>query len=159
MPQPTALSSCPQYSESHPLYSITLATVLKPRPIPISIQIGYSMANRGSLDCMLGVQTHSGPPLFLAPFYKDLARIIGTPQPNQKWLPVLEIETVWISQSPLTIGPFLTLTASLYIYLTWLYGCKALHHLSSQYTGRCKKNIPTFETLPFLQFLLKKFRT
>ena len=27
----------------------------------------------GSLDCMWGVQTHSGPPVFLVPFRKELA--------------------------------------------------------------------------------------
>ena len=87
--------------------------VLKPRPIPMpAAEIGYSLqrGRGGSLDCMWGVQTHSGPPVFLVPFRKDLARMNGTPQPNQKWLPALEIELGSLDQEsqPLTIGPFLT---------------------------------------------------
>ena len=55
--------------------------VLKPRPIPVPTEIGYSLrrGRGGSLDCMSGVQTHSGPPVFLVPFRKDLARMSGTP--------------------------------------------------------------------------------
>ena len=60
--------------------------VLKLRSIPMPAEIGYSLrrGRGGSLDCMWGVQTHSGPPVFLVPFHKDLARINGTPQPNRK---------------------------------------------------------------------------
>ena len=48
-------------------------------------EIGYSLRRDkgGSLDCMLGVQTLSGPPVFLVPLRKDLARMNDTPQPNQ----------------------------------------------------------------------------
>ena len=56
--------------------------VLKPRPIPMPAELGYSLrrGRGGSLDCMWGVQTHSGPPVFLVPFRKDLARMNGTLQ-------------------------------------------------------------------------------
>ena len=60
--------------------------VLKPSPIPMPAEIGYYLRRgRGeSLDCMWGVQTHSGPLVFLVLFRKDLARLNGTPQPNWK---------------------------------------------------------------------------
>ena len=86
--------------------------VLKPRPIIMPAKIGYSLrrGRGGSSNCMWGVQTHSGPPVFLVPFRKDLARMNGTPQPNQKWLPALGIEPGSLNHKPqpLTIGPFLT---------------------------------------------------
>ena len=68
--------------------------VLTPRPIPMRAEIRYSLwrGRGGSLDCMWGVQTHGGPLVFLVPFRKDLARMNGAPQPNQKWLPVLGID-------------------------------------------------------------------
>ena len=86
--------------------------VLKPRPIPMPAEIGYSLrrGRGGSLDCMWDVQTHSGPPVFLVLLRKDLARMNGTPQPNRKWQPALGIEpgTLHYESQPLTIGPFLT---------------------------------------------------
>ena len=67
-------------------------------------EIGYSLrrGRGGSLDCMWGVQTHSGR--------KDLARMNGTPQPNQKRPPALGIEPGSLDHEsqPLTIGPLLT---------------------------------------------------
>ena len=95
-------------------------------------EIGYSLrrGRGGSLDCMWGVQTHSGPPVFLVLFRKDLARMNGTPQPNQKRLPALGIEPGSLDHEsqPLTIGPLLTpnmhicywLFFSL-IFLHWLF--------------------------------------
>ena len=72
-------------------------------------EIGYSLrrGRGGSLDCVWGVQTHSGPPVFLVLFRKDLAWMNGTPQPNQKWLPALGIEPGSLDHEsqPLTIGP------------------------------------------------------
>ena len=75
-----------------------LVIVLKPRPIPMPAEIGYSLrrGRGGSLDCMWGVQTHSGPPVFLV--RKNLAWMNGTPQPNQK--------------QPLSVGLFLPPNAS-----------------------------------------------
>ena len=57
------------------------------RPILMLAELGYSLqrGRGGSLNCMWGVQTHSGPLVFLVPFCKDLARMNGTPQPNQRW--------------------------------------------------------------------------
>ena len=59
---------------------------------------------------MWGVQTHCVAPVFLVPFHKDLARMNGTPQPNQKWLPALGIKPGSLDHEsqPLTIGPLLT---------------------------------------------------
>ena len=75
-------------------------------------EIGYSLrrGRGGSFDCMWGVQTHSGPPVFLVPFRKDLARMNGMPQPNQKRPPALGIEPGSLDHEsqPLTIGPLLT---------------------------------------------------
>ena len=89
---------------------------LKPRPIPMPAEICYSLRSGrgGSLDCMWGVQTHSGPQVFLVSFRKDLARMNGTPQPNRKWLPALGIEpgsldhesqslTIWNIPDSLTV--------------------------------------------------------
>ena len=75
-----------QCGESYPLQSTAEAIVLKPRPIPMPAEIGYSLrrGRGGSLDCMWGVQTHRGPPVFSVPSRKDLARMNGTPRPNQK---------------------------------------------------------------------------
>ena len=93
-------------------YSVSLKLVLKPRPIPMPAEIGYSLqiGRGGSLDRVWGVQTHSGPPVFLVPYRKDLARMNGRPQPSQKWLPVLGIEPGSLDHEsqPLTIGPLLT---------------------------------------------------
>ena len=65
-------------------------------------EIGYSLrrGRGGSLDCMWGVQTHSGPPLFLVPFRKDLARMNGTPQPNRLGI---ELRFLDHESHPLTI--------------------------------------------------------
>ena len=48
-------------------------------PIPMPAEISYSLrrGRGGSLDCVWGVQTHSGPPVFLVPFRKDLASMYG----------------------------------------------------------------------------------
>ena len=45
--------------------------VLKQRPIPMPAEIGFSFqrGREGSLDCMWGVQTHSGPPVFFSPVF------------------------------------------------------------------------------------------
>ena len=57
------------------------------RPILMPAKLGYSLqrGRGGSLDYMWGVQTNSEPLVFLVPFCKDLARMNGTPQPNQRW--------------------------------------------------------------------------
>ena len=70
----------------------------------------FAKRQRGSLDCVWGVQTHNGPPVFLVLFRKDLARMNGTPQPNQKWLPAQGIERGSLNPKPqpLTSGRFLT---------------------------------------------------
>ena len=75
-----------QYGESYSLQSTALSIVLKPGPIPMSTEIRYSLrgGRGGSLDFMWDVQTHSGPLVFLVTFHKYLARMNGTPQPNQK---------------------------------------------------------------------------
>ena len=88
------------------IYIYIYIKVLKPCPIPMPTEIGI----QGSLDRALGVQTHSGPPVFLVPFLKDLSRLNGTSQPNQKWMPVQGIEPVSLDHKyqPLTIEPFLT---------------------------------------------------
>ena len=101
-----------QCGESYPLLHTAKAIVLKTRPIPMPAEIGYSLrrGRGGSLDCVWGVQTHSGPPVILVPFRKDLARMNGTPQPNQKWLPAQGIERGSLNPKPqpLTSGRFLT---------------------------------------------------
>ena len=58
---------------------------------------------------MRGVQTHSGPPVFSVPFRKDLARMNGTPQLNQKILLALGIEPGSLDHEsqPLSVDPFL----------------------------------------------------
>ena len=66
-----------EYSISH---GIRLRPILMPGKLGYSLQRGRG----GFLDCMWGVQTHSGPLVFLVPFCKDLARMNGTPQPNQR---------------------------------------------------------------------------
>ena len=84
--------------------------VFKPRAIPMPAEIGYSLqrGRGGFLHCIWGVQTHRGPPVFLVPLRKDLARMNGTPQPNQKWLPAQGIEPGSLDHKsqPLTIGRF-----------------------------------------------------
>ena len=67
-------------------------------------------AEGGSLNCMWVVQTHSGPQVFIVPFCKDLARMKGTPQTNQKWLLALGTEPWSLNREcqPLIVGPFLT---------------------------------------------------
>ena len=64
----------------------------------------------GSLDCIWGVKTHSGPLVLVVPFRKDLARISGTPQPNRKWLPAQGIKPRSVDHKfqPLTTRPFLS---------------------------------------------------
>ena len=59
---------------------------------------------------MWGVQTHSGPPVLLVPFCKDLARMNGTPLPNQKQpsAPGIEPRSLDQESQPLTIGTLLT---------------------------------------------------
>ena len=88
-----------EYSRSHSTQAAPYTQAL----------IGYSLGRGrgGSLDCMWGVQTHSGPPVFLVLFRKDLARMNGTPRPNQKWPPALRIEPGSLDHEsqPLTIGP------------------------------------------------------
>ena len=54
--------------------------VLKPRPIPMPAEIGFSLPS------------HCRPSVFLVPFRRDLARMNGTPQPNQRIPPALGIE-------------------------------------------------------------------
>ena len=86
--------------------------VLKQRPTPMPVGIGYSLqrGRGGSLDCMWGVQTHSGPPVFLVSFHKDLARVNDTPQPSRKRLPLVGIKSGTLNHKsqPLTTGLFLT---------------------------------------------------
>ena len=67
-------------------YRCCIPMVLKPYPIPIAAEIGYSLRRgRGRfLDCTWGAQTKSGPPVFLVLLRKDHARMNGTSQPNQK---------------------------------------------------------------------------
>ena len=117
-----------------------LAIVLKPRPIPMPAKIGYSLrgGRRGSLDCVWGVQTHSGPPVFLVPFRKDLARMNGTPQPNQKWLPAqgLEPGSLDHESQPLTIRPLLTPNWGLCSHVHWAENTTEIHLNTSNYTWR-----------------------
>ena len=74
-------------------------------------EIGYSLrrGRGGSLDCMWGVQTHSGPPVFLFTFRKDLAKMNGMSRPNQKRPPALGVEPESLDHEsqPLTIGPLM----------------------------------------------------
>ena len=80
------LSPIPPYGESHRHSSTALAIVLRLHPIYTRAhqnQLLFAKWQKGSLDCMLVVQKHSGPPVFLVLFRKDLARMNGTPQPNQ----------------------------------------------------------------------------
>ena len=90
--------------------------VLELRPIPMPAKVGYSLrrGRGGSLDCMWGVQTHSGPLVSLVPFRKNQGSMNGTPHPNWKWLPALGIKPGSLDHEsqPLTIGPFLTLDTS-----------------------------------------------
>ena len=86
--------------------------VLKPRPITMPTEIGYTLHRGigGSLDCMWGVQTHSGTLVLKVPFYKDLARMNGTPDPNRKRLLAQGIKPGSLDHEsqPFAIGPFLT---------------------------------------------------
>ena len=77
--------------------------------MPAEIAYFLREGRGGFLDCVWGVQTHSGPPVFLVLYRKNLARMYGTPQPNQKWLPGLGIKPGSHNLKPqfLTIGPFL----------------------------------------------------
>ena len=90
-------------------------------------EIGYSLqkGRRGSSTNMWGVQTHSGPPVFLVPFRKYLVRMNGTPQPNQKRPPALGIEPGSLDHEsqPLTIGPLLTpiLSSKVQLYVSNSY--------------------------------------
>ena len=45
----------------------------------------FAKGRGGPVDLMWIVQTHSGSAVILVPFRKDLARMKGTPQPNQNW--------------------------------------------------------------------------
>ena len=45
----------------------------------------FAKGRGGPVDLMWIVQTHNGSPVILVPFRKDLARMKGTPQPNQNW--------------------------------------------------------------------------
>ena len=92
-------------------YSVSHSTQTAPYTHTRRNRLLFAKRQRGSLNCMRGVQTHSRPPVFLVQFRKDQARMNGTPQPNQKWLPALGIEPGSLDHKPqpLTIGPFLTL--------------------------------------------------
>ena len=87
-------------------YSVILST----QAAPYTHALLFAKRQRGSLVYMWGVQTHSGPPVYLVPFRQDLARMNDTPKPNQKLLPALGIEpgSLYHKPQPLTIGPFLT---------------------------------------------------
>ena len=67
-------------------FNVLAPMVLKPCPIPMPVKIRQRGIFRLHVGC---VQTHSGPPVFLVPFSKYLARMNGTPQPYRKWLPAL----------------------------------------------------------------------
>ena len=84
-------------------YKIGPKTVTK-RPCSKYYMLSAHCCRGGSLHCMWAVQTHSGTPLFFAPFRKDLARLNGAPQPNQKWLPSLGIQPWSLNHKP---QPFL----------------------------------------------------
>ena len=60
--------------------------------------------------------------VFLDPFRKDLARMNGMPQPNQKWLPEQEIKPGSLNHKlqPSTIGPFLTTKIYFYCAFTFI---------------------------------------
>ena len=108
-------------------YSVSHSTQTAPYTHTRRNRLLFAKRQRGSLNCMRGVQTHSRPPVFLVQFRKDQARMNGTPQPNQKWLPALGIELGSLDHKPqpLTIGPFLTswliIVVCIIIYCALLY--------------------------------------
>ena len=89
------------YSYSGKKLMIQSMSYLQPMPA----QISYSLlrGRRVYWDCVLGVQTRSGPPVFLVPFFKDLARMHGTSQPNQKWMQGIKPWYLEHKPQPLTI--------------------------------------------------------
>ena len=81
-----------------------IATAIKPHPILMPTKLVHSLflqrGSGGSLDCLWGVQTHSWSPVVLSPVRRDLARMNGTPTPNQKLLwpaSVAMVHSLWIS--------------------------------------------------------------
>ena len=103
-------------------------------------EIGYSLrrGRGGCLACVWGVQTHSGPPVFLVAFHKDLARMNGTPQPNQAL--GIEPESLDHKSQPLTIGPLLTPGRCMILYLAT--GRRFMVHLRV-FCGMMYRTIPT----------------
>ena len=95
---------CPKssyHNSSYYIENIVHLNHIKPRSLKFHIE--------PAVAC--GLCNHkSGPPVIIVPFCKDLARMEGTPQPNQIWLPVQRIETgsLDLKPQPLTIWPFLT---------------------------------------------------
>ena len=53
----------------------------------------FAKRQRRFLKLHVGRAKHSGSLVLLVPFRKDLAWMNGTPQPNQKWLSALGIES------------------------------------------------------------------
>ena len=80
--------------------------------MPAGIGCSLRRGGGGPLYYIWGVQTHSGHPVFLALFRKDLASMKGTPQASQKCLPAKRIEPASLNpeSQPSTIEPLLTPT-------------------------------------------------
>ena len=67
--------SSPEYNFSHCTQAAPYTHAHQNRPL-------FAKRQRGIY--MWGVQTHNGPLVFLVPFRKDLARMDGTQQLNEK---------------------------------------------------------------------------
>lgn len=63
-----------------------------PHSIPVPPLLFMLKRKSGYFHCVLGVQTHSEPPVFLVRFRKYLATMNGVPVPNSKWLLAQGIE-------------------------------------------------------------------
>ena len=70
----------------------------------------FAKRQRGMFRLHVGCENTQWTSAILSPVHKDLARLNGPPQPNQKWSPALGIEPRCLDHKPqpLTIESFLT---------------------------------------------------
>ena len=88
-------------------YSVSHSTQAAPYTHARQNRLLFANRQRGIFRLRLGCANTQWPPVFLVPFCKNLARMNGTPKPNQKGLLALGIEPGSLDHEPqpLIIGP------------------------------------------------------
>ena len=94
-------------------YSVSHSTQTAPYIHACQNRLLFAKRPRGTIRLRVGFANTPWTSGIVSPNPKDLARINGTPQPNQKWLPAQGIESGYLNHEsqPLTIGPFLATIA------------------------------------------------